>query len=288
MTIKTGRIRRLYDEALNNNIISPNMLMMAISALNNEINYNDKLISKTVADYIKYRNIITKEAINNGVSKNRLINVIRTLSPERYPSYNQILKLITLINSKTYNYQVDYIPDSDLKYRTDKELQELTDKKVIHRNQDSIEQEKLFKEICEVISDNFMSCEITVEMQSKLRRIKASNEVILQILKWYICDIKKAINSKQFESSYNKFCYIVSVINKKIPDTIASIEYRKKQNTAFWNDNAKVIIDGDETLESVIEIQCDKYPDSEYYGKHEYVRKQLLQAIELIKKADID
>ena len=102
MTIKTGRIRRLYDEALNNNIISPNMLMMAISALNNEINYNDKLISKTVADYIKYRNIITKEAINNGVSKNRLINVIRTLSPERYPSYNQILKLITLINSEEY------------------------------------------------------------------------------------------------------------------------------------------------------------------------------------------
>ena len=39
MTIKTGRVRRKFDEALQDRIVCDNMLLMSISALNYEIQY---------------------------------------------------------------------------------------------------------------------------------------------------------------------------------------------------------------------------------------------------------
>lgn len=285
MTIKTGRIRRRFDEALQNNILSDNMLLMAVSALNNEICFNNKLSNKQVAVYQEYRNIIAKTAINNGISKSKLTATIQTLSPERYPSIQQITQLITLINNNSYNYQADYIPDTDMKYKTNTEVQE-QQQAIIKRNQAQIEHEKQFNEINDLISKQFNINPITADMQSKIRGLTAENDVIIQAIKWYSSDIHKAISGKQFESSFDKFSYIIGIIKKKIPDTLTKIKRDKEYKIAFWNGNALSISDGYETLESMIEIQCDKYPDSGYYGMNDYVREQLLQAIERIKSGN--
>ena len=282
MKIKTGRIRRKFDEAIQNGIISANMLLMALSALNNEICYNDKLTNKQVAVYQNYRSTIAKTAIDNGISKDRITEVMQTLSPERYPSPQQITQLITLIENRSYSYKADYIPDSDMKYKTATEIQDTNSQPVIQRNQDSIESEHQFNEICEIISGNY-DITITADMQSKIRTIKESNDIILQVLKWYTNDIYKAISKKQFDSSYDKFNYIIGIVVKKIPDTVSELERRKKKQNEFWNDNATAIIDGDITLEEMIALHCDD-DRSANYGKHDYVRDQLLQAIERLKE----
>lgn len=284
MKIVTGRIRRLYDEALNHNILSSNMLLMALSALNNEIHYNDKLTDKKVANYTAYRNQLAKVAVDNGISKEQITAVMRTLSPERYPSESQILKLISVIQGN-YQYKADYIPNSDMKYRTATELQDVKQKSVIKRNQNSIEQEQQFNEVCDTLTNSFHISPITADMQAKIRQIKASNDIILQALKWHKNDINKALCDKQFNNSYDKFSYIIGVLKKKIPDTISSIEKQEKEEQELWNYNAKAIISGDATLEEMITMLCDKYPNSSHYGMHDYVKKKLIQAIERVKKS---
>ena len=285
MTIKTGRIRRKFDEALQDRIVCDNMLLMSISALNYEICFNDKLTNKQVAVYQQYRSTIAKTAIDNGIAKSRITEVMQTLSPERYPSPQQITQLITLIQNRSYNYKADYIPDSDMKYKTATEIQD-QQQAVIKRNQAQIEHEKQFNVICDYISKQFNISPITADMQAKLNEITVSNDIVLQALKWYTDEIQRAISGKQFSNSFDRFSYILGVIKKKIPDTTTRIEREKERQEAFWNGNATAIIDGDETLESMIEIQCDKYPDSGYYGMHDYVREQLIQAIERVKSGN--
>lgn len=282
MTIKTGRIRRKFDEALQDRILSDNMLLMSISALNNEIQYNESISDQKAANYIKYRNQLAKLAIDKGISKNKITEAMKTLSAERYPSYNQILKKLELIKNYSYQYIADYIPDSDMKYKSDTELHDINSQPVVKRNQGSINSEQQINEICEYINKNF-NIDITADMQAKIRAIQTNNEVILQTLKWYINDIDKAINNKRFDSNYDKLCYIIGVISKKIPDTVSELERREKKQKEFWNDNATPIINGEMTLEEMVSLHCDD-DKSANFGKHDYVRTQLLQAIERLKK----
>ena len=278
MTIKTGRIRRLYDKALENKIISDNMVLMALSALNNEIQYNESISDQKAANYIKYRNQLAKLAIDKGISKDKITDIMKTLSAERYPSHNQILKLIELIKSYSYHYIADYIPDSDLKYKSDTELHDINSQSVVKRNQCNIKSEQQINEICEYINKNF-NIDITADMQAKIRAIKTSNDIILQALKWFTNDIIKAISNKRFESNYDKFCYILGIVVKKIPDTVSELERREKKQKEFWNGNATSIINGEMTLEEMVSLQCDD-DRSANYKKYDYVRTQLLKAID--------
>lgn len=286
MKIVTGRIRRLYDEALNHNILSSNMLLMALSALNNEIHYNDKLTDKKVAEYQSYRTILAKTALNNGVDKQRISKVMKFLSSDRYPSYNQILRLITLINSNTYIYHADYIPDTDLVFKSETEISEQEQQPIIIRNQNNIKQEQQFNEVCDTLSNSFHISPITADMQAKIRQIQSSNDIVLQALKWHKNDIKKALCDKQFNNSYDKFSYVIGVLKKKIPEVIKKLERDKKEEQELFDDNAKAIIDGNATLEETIEILCDKYPESVHYGKNDYVKDELTQAIERVKNSN--
>ena len=290
MTIKTGRIRRKFDEALQNGIISDNMLLMAVSALNNEICFNDKLTNKQVAVYQQYRSTIAKTAIDNGIAKSRITEVMQTLSPERYPSPQQITQLITLIQNRSYNYKADYIPDSDMKYKTATEIQD-QQQAVIKRNQAQIEHEKQFNVICDYISKQFNISPITADMQAKLNEITVSNDIVLQALKWYTDEIQRAISGKQFSNSFDRFSYILGVIKKKIPDTIAQIEKDQKFRNWLFDENAKAVLQYIEksgesfeiALEQSILNQCDR-PDEKRNGSYDYVRKELLEAIERVKQ----
>lgn len=234
MTIKTGRIRRLFDEALQNSILSDNMLLMAVSAINNEICYNDKLTNKQVAVYQSYRGTIARTAIDNGISKDRITEVMQTLSPERYPSLQQITQLISLINNKSYSYQAEYIPDSDMKFKTATELQK-QQQTVIKRNQAQIEHEQRFNEICDYISQQFNISPITADMQKKIKGITADGDVILTVLQWYKADIYRALQDKDFHSQFDKLTYIVGIIKKKAPETKERLEYRKRKEEEFLN-----------------------------------------------------
>ena len=290
MTIKTGRIRRKFDEALQDRIVCDNMLLMSISALNYEIQYNSQISDKTVTEYIKFRSQIAKCAITHGVTKNKIQKTMQLLSSERYPSYNQILKLINLLNENSYEYIADYIPDSDMKYKTDTELQDTNSQPVIQRNQNSIESEQQFNEICEIIKINY-GIDITTDMQAKLRQIKESNDIILKTIKQNTNDIYKAISGKRFDNNYEKLCYILGVIKKKIPDTIAQIEKDQKFRNWLFDENAKAVLQYIEksgesfeiALEQSILNQCDR-PDEKRNGSYDYVRKELLEAIERVKQ----
>lgn len=235
MKIKTGRIRRRFDEALQDRIISDNMLLMSISALNYEILYNESVSDQKATKYIDYRNQLAKFAIDKGISKDRITEVMKMLSDERYPSYNQILSLITLIKSHSYHYVADYIPDTDMKYKTATELQDTNSQPVIKRNQDSIESEQHFNEICDCISQQFNISPITADMQKKIRGITADGDVILTVLQWYKADIYRALQDKDFHSQFDKLTYIVGIIKKKAPETKEKIEYRKRKEEEFLN-----------------------------------------------------
>ena len=290
MTIKTGRIRRKFDEALQDRIVCDNMLLMSISALNYEIQYNSQISDKTVTGYIKFRSQLAKCAITHGVTKNKIQKTMQLLSSERYPSYNQILKLINLLNKNSYEYIADYISDSDMKYKTDTELQDTNSQPVIQRNQNSIESEQQFNEICKIISGNY-DITITADMQTKIRTIKESNDIILKTIKQNTNDIYKAISGKRFDNNYEKLCYILGVIKRKIPDTIAQIEKDQKFRNWLFDENAKAVLQYIEksgesfeiALEQSILNQCDR-PDEKRNGSYDYVRKELLEAIERVKQ----
>ena len=294
MTIKTGRVRRKFDEALQDRIVCDNMLLMSISALNNEIQYNSQISDKTVTGYIEFRSQLAKCAITHGVTKNKITKTMQLLSSERYPSYNQIFKLINLLNKNSYEYIADYIPDSDMKYKTDTELQDTNSQPVIQRNQDSIESEQQFNEICEIISGNY-DITITADMQTKIRTIKESNDIILKTIKQNTNDIYKAISGKRFDNNYEKLCYILGVINRKIPDTIAQIEKDQKFRNWLFDENAKAVLQYIEksgesfeiALEQSILNQCDR-PDEKRNGSYDYVRKELLEAIERVKQIKVE
>ena len=177
-----------------------------------------------------------------------------------------------------------------MKYKTDAELQDTNSQPVIQRNQDSIESEQQFNEICEIIKINY-GIDITTDMQAKLRQIKESNDIILKTIKQNTNDIYKAISGKRFDNNYEKLCYILGVINRKIPDTIAQIEKDQKFRNWLFDENAKAVLQYIEesgesfeiALEQSILNQCDR-PDEKRNGSYDYVRKELLEAIERVKQ----
>ena len=96
--------------------------------------------------------------------------------------------------------------------------------------------------------------------------------------------IIEAIRKKApFDSEYAKFMYFCGIVKNYIPKTEEILERRRKDDEQFWLDNAQAILRGDESLESMIYLQCEKYPETEFYGKNEYVREKLQRTLEKLK-----
>lgn len=282
MKIKTGRVRRLFDEALSNRKICNNMLIMAISAVCNEIDYNKNIGSTTVERYIEYRKIFAETAVTNGVQKATISHYIKELSPDRYPSDKQITILAEIISSGEYSIE-KIICDTDLILLSDDEIEERAKKTRIKRNQLDINEQKLFREVCDYISEQFIHKELSTDIQAKLKTVKTSYDIVLQTLKWYKEDIYKSMNNKHFKNDYEKFCYIYGVLNKKIPESINRIERKKQEDMKFWEEMANNILSEEISFEEMMYLQCDKYSDTLYYGKHDYVKEQLSNAIDRLK-----
>ena len=215
MKIKTGRVRRLFDEALSNRKICNNMLIMAISAVSNEIDYNKNIGSTTVERYIEYRKIFAETAVTNGVQKATILHYIKELSPDRYPSDKQITILAEIISSGEYSIE-KIICDTDLILLSDDEIEERAKKTRIKRNQLDINEQKLFREVCDYISNNFIHTELTEFEQSKIKKLNFSNHIILQGLKKRD-KIYYALQNKTFESEADKFNYIIGILKNILP-----------------------------------------------------------------------
>lgn len=287
MPIKTGRVRRNYSQAISDKKICPNMLFMALAYLNFQIDYNDKLTDKQIACYQKQRVTLAKAAISNGISKKQIVEKIGTLSEQRYPSDNQVQALIELVESNDYSFLDVVISDSDYLQKSDEELEKIKNLKRVKRNTVAI-QEESFAELCSYIKDNFMNCVLSSDMVKRLQKLRYSKyscDVILQACRWYEGDILKSANAKcsKFKDDYAKFCYIISIIERKLPDTVERIEKKSQEELRCWESTAKEIISGNLTLDEAIAIHCDKYPDALYYGQNDFVKEKLLAAIERVK-----
>ncbi len=51
------------------------------------------------------------------------------------------------------------------------------------------------------------------------------------------------------------------------PDVLKQIKHEEEEEQSFWMHNAKAVLSGDETLESMVRIQCDEDPNTLHYGQ---------------------
>lgn len=268
------------------------MLLMAIAYLSFQIEYNNSLNIKTVVRYQQQRRIITKCAIDIGISVEELKEKIDSISDKRYPSDRQIDLLSSLIEYDNYSLVDNYIPDSDLVFKTDEELRRFKNIKAINRSGIQFKEEKEFLELCQFVQNNIVGFVLNKEMKNRLKKMKTKEydyTVILQAFKWNASEIDKSIrykiqNEGSFKDDYSRFAYIVGIIAKKLPDVLYKINRDKRDEEQYWEEHAQLIIDGEDTLENLIYLNCDKYESSLYNGKHKYVREELLSAIRRLKE----
>lgn len=290
MSIKTGRIRRKFDEGLQNRILCENMLLMSLAYLHYRLTYDSRLKTNAVAKYQKQRTILARCAITNGISRETIADKIPLLSSVSYPSDGQVARLTEITASNDYEFEHGFIPDVDYKLKSDEEIADFKSKKSIKRDNLAIQDEQEFIDLCTYIENEIVSFQLTPDMRKRLQKLKKDDydyPVILQSFKWHKSNINKSIERKvktePFKDIYSKFIYICAIIERKLPETLQKIETDKAKELEFWDEMAQDIINGEESIEEAISIQCDKYPDTTYYGKNDYVKEQLTLAIERVK-----
>lgn len=273
-------LRLKIEESIVTRQISENLCFLCLACLNDKITYS----KQTLVELEKQRNIIAAVVLKNGISKETLLEKMRTVSRKDYPTFRTIVVIAQIIENNDYSFVEGFIPDRMIHYKDNGELAE-DEKKIIPKKQVVVFESEEFVELCNWIEE-CLDITVTDAVKKKLKSLEKSNRsnVIFQCCLWNKKVIIDAIRKKApFDSGYAKFMYFCGIVKNYIPKTEENMEKQKKQDEQFWLDNAQIIIDGDETLESMIFLQCEKYPETAYYGKHEYVREELEKAIEKLK-----
>lgn len=273
-------LRLKIEESIATRQISENLCFLCLACLNDKITYS----KQTLVELEKQRNIIAAVVLKNGISKETLLEKMRTVSRKDYPTFRTIVVIAQIIENNDYSFVEGFIPDRMIHYKDNGELAE-DEKKIIPKKQVVVFESEEFVELCNWIEE-CLDITVTDAVKKKLKSLEKSNRsnVIFQCCLWNKKVIIDAIRKKApFDSGYAKFMYFCGIVKNYIPKTEENMEKQKKQDKQFWLDNAQIIIDGDETLESMIFLQCEKYPEAAYYGKHEYVREELEKAIEKLK-----
>lgn len=273
-------LRLKIEESIATRQISENLCFLCLACLNDKITYS----KQTLVELEKQRNIIAAVVLKNGISKETLLEKMRTVSRKDYPTFRTIVVIAQIIENNDYSFVEGFIPDRMIHYKDNGELAE-DEKKIIPKKQVVVFESEEFVELCNWIEE-CLDITVTDAVKKKLKSLEKSNRsnVIFQCCLWNKKVIIDAIRKKApFDSGYAKFMYFCGIVKNYIPKTEENMEKQKKQDEQFWLDNAQIIIDGDETLESMIFLQCEKYPETVYYGKHEYVREELEKAIEKLK-----
>lgn len=108
MGIKSGTLRRKYDEAMNKKTLCKNSLLLTIAYYHKQ-NDNEKR-DKLVSVLLKYD--------KNG--KQDIIDTLQTITDEYIPSYIQAEKFYQFVVNKEYQlYSNNFIPDKLLRFKAD-------------------------------------------------------------------------------------------------------------------------------------------------------------------------
>ena len=108
MAIKSGTLRRKFDEAMNKKTLCKNALLLTIAYYHKQ---NDNIKrDKLVSVLLKY----------NQDGKQDIIDTIKSITDEYIPSYIQAEKFYQFVINKEYKlYSNNFIPDKLLKFKTD-------------------------------------------------------------------------------------------------------------------------------------------------------------------------
>lgn len=112
MGIKSGTLRRKYDEAMNKKTLCKNSLLLTIAYYHKQ-NDNEKR-DKLVSVLLKY----------DREGKQDIIDTLRTITDEYIISYQQAEQFYKFVTNKEYiMYQNNFIPDKLLRFKNDSENQ---------------------------------------------------------------------------------------------------------------------------------------------------------------------
>lgn len=270
-------------ESIKTKQMSENLFLLCLACLNEKITYSERIETRLE----KQRDIIANAALKNGIDRKDISQKIIAISKKDYPTFKQIAAVSDTIESGDYTYVSGLIPTKGhIHFKTEDEMKSDLERKSVKKKIDiGLEG---FYEMCDYVEKQIMYDSLTEDMKKLLKNLKTKTydyPFILQTFKFYHTDIEKAVQkNKPFESAYNKCQYICGIVKKKLPDMDYRLQWQKRADESFWMNNAKVILSGEESLESMLYIQCEKYPDSMYYGQEEYVEQRLKDAIEVLKK----
>lgn len=274
-------LRLKIEESIVTRQISENLCFLCLACLNDKITYS----KQTLVELEKQRNIIAAVILKNGISKETLLEKMRTVSRKDYPTFRMIVVIAQIIENNDYSFVQGFIPDRMIHYKDNGELAE-DKRRIIPEKQVVVFESEEFMELCNWIEE-YLDITVTDAVKKKLKSLERSSEfsVILQCCLWNKKVIIEAIRKKApFDSEYAKFTYFCGIVKNYISKTEEDMERSRKQDEQLWLDNAQAILRGDETLESMLYLQCEKYPESEFYGKTEYVREKLQRTFEKLNK----
>lgn len=273
-------LRLKIEESIVTRQISENLCFLCLACLNDKITYS----KQTLVELERQRNIIAAVILKNRIAKETLLEKMRTVSRKDYPTFRTIVVIAQIIENNDYSFVQGFIPDRMIHYKDNDEL--LEDKKrIIPEKQAVVSESEEFMELCNWIEE-CLDITVTDTVKKKLKSLEKPNRsnVIFQCCLWNKKVIIEAIRKKApFDSEYAKFMYFCGIVKNYIPKTEEILERRRKDDEQFWLDNAQAILRGDESLESMIYLQCEKYPETEFCGKNEYVREKLQRTIEKLK-----
>lgn len=273
-------LRLKIEESIVTKQISENLCFLCLACLNDKITYSKRIL----VELEKQRNIIAASVLKNGISKETLLEKMRTVSRNDYPTFRTIVVIAQIIEDNDYSFVEGFIPNRMIHYKDNVELAE-DKRRIIPEKQVVVSESEEFMELCNWI-EKYLDITVTDAAKKKLKSLERSSEssVILQCCLWNKKVIIEAIRKKApFDSEYAKFTYFCGIVKNYISKTEEDMERSRKQDEQLWLDNAQTILSGDETLESMLYLQCEKYPESKFYGKTEYVRENVQKALERLK-----
>lgn len=91
-------LRLKIEESIATRQISENLCLLCLACLNDKITYS----KQTLVELEKQRNIIAAVVLKNGISKETLLEKMRTVSRKDYPTFRTILVIAQIIENNDY------------------------------------------------------------------------------------------------------------------------------------------------------------------------------------------
>lgn len=240
--IKDKRLRIGIEESAKQGIVCGNVLICCIASLNDYIN----LSKQNQVVYSQRRNYLAKQAkelLHMDVKE--IQDKIYRLSPECYPSLVATGRICDMIVDKSMEKVIDnsFVTDKLMRYLSIEEAKAFHSRK--EHNQDKAEQrlesfitnDEDFIGICNIFKKDF-GIDLTVKMQKEISALMCNEydfSVILKTLQFNKSEICSSTCKKEFDSTYGKFKYLLTIIESRLADVLECIQQQKKADERLMN-----------------------------------------------------